>query len=142
MTAAAILSELTRRGARVERHGDRLRIVPASAVTPELLAAVRDHKQELLPLVPEHEPSPGRTDLPAEIAWRVEVMRPQVPEAGPIRGLLVCRDGAWPADGAHCVSCGDRTEDGTPSSAFGVAVRCADCRSAAPVAIELGRVKR
>lgn len=72
MTAVSILAELKQRGARVERHGNRLRISPARVVTPELLNAVRRHKPELLPLVPEASHN-AATGSPEAGSWRSDL---------------------------------------------------------------------
>lgn len=59
MTARDLLAEVHRCGAVAYRIGDRLRIRPADAVTPELVDRLRQHKAELLPLVPERPPAPS-----------------------------------------------------------------------------------
>jgi hypothetical protein len=48
MTASALLDELARRGVRVRVVGDRLRLGPAKALGPELLAEARRLKPELV----------------------------------------------------------------------------------------------
>jgi len=60
VTAAhALLAEVHRRGAVAYRVGDRLRIRPAAAVPPELVERLRQHKAELMPLVPERDAAPA-----------------------------------------------------------------------------------
>ena len=54
MSAAQLMTDLTRLGIHVEAHGDRLRYSPRSAVTPDLADRMKAHKGELL----EHE-NPG-----------------------------------------------------------------------------------
>jgi hypothetical protein len=75
--ALVVLGELRARGARIERHGDRLRIVSARGVVRDLLAAIRDHKAELLQLVqdrcggdanPPSEPAPLAAG--GSVSWR------------------------------------------------------------------------
>jgi hypothetical protein len=64
----------------------------------------------------------------------------QVPPIGPIKGMLVARDGAWAADGQHCVSCGDRLRPSrTQIGPFDYTLRCPPCHQAAWIAIDLGR---
>ncbi len=49
MTAQEILEEIKMLGGRLEARGDRLRVdVPAGALTPELKAALAEHKTEVL----------------------------------------------------------------------------------------------
>lgn len=56
MTAAEILDELRARGGTAYRYGARVRIVPATAASPDLTARVHEHKAELLALLPEAPP--------------------------------------------------------------------------------------
>ena len=49
--AASLLAELTKRGVRLEAHGDRLRFTPQSAVTTELKNRLRQHKPAVLALL-------------------------------------------------------------------------------------------
>jgi hypothetical protein len=55
--AAALLAEVYRRGAIAYRIGDHIRLRPAAAIPCDLLARVRRHKTELLPLLPEGTPA-------------------------------------------------------------------------------------
>lgn len=64
MSAAAIIDELRRRGASAWRLGDRVRVCPALAVSPDLAAAVRVHRAELLALLPPAPPEVAA--LPAQ----------------------------------------------------------------------------
>jgi len=48
MTVTQILSELERRGVRLEAVGDRLRYRPKDAVPAEMVEVLRAHKEELL----------------------------------------------------------------------------------------------
>lgn len=79
MTPAGVLEEIRRRGAIAYRAGDTIRLRPASVLPPELIDAVRQHKTELLPLVPT-----ANADAPSTGAWRVVVDRDE-PAPGPIR---------------------------------------------------------
>src|SRR5689334_5621051 len=65
MAAHDLLGELERRGVELAVDGDRLRYRPKDAVTPELRAAIVQHKSELLALIDEAE---------AEVRWRANVM--------------------------------------------------------------------
>ncbi|QBS37116.1 hypothetical protein E1B22_03775 [Thermaerobacter sp. FW80] len=57
MTAAALLTELRRRGVEVWADGDRLCYrAPRGALTPELREAVRAHKGELLAVLRSDRP--------------------------------------------------------------------------------------
>jgi len=55
--AAALLTELVRRGIELQPYGDRLRYRPRSALTPELAERVRRHKPVLLALLRQDRPS-------------------------------------------------------------------------------------
>jgi hypothetical protein len=65
---------------------------------------------------------------PFEVAWRVEVMRAQIPVRGPIPFLVACLDLATPCAPARCGSCGDSLEAGRR-------YRCAPCQEAAWLAL-------
>ena len=72
MTAAELLSELTRLGIEVVASGDRLRYRPRSAVAPDLAAKLKMHKPELLALLrPPPEVAPilaqSGTDAPGPL---------------------------------------------------------------------------
>ncbi len=113
MGPSEVLAELTRRGVEVAVYGDRLRFRPQGAVTPDLRAALIEHKTELIRLLGPHD---------EEVAWRIEAMRPQVPRGGSIP-VLLARPEAKTAPRGTCVSCGDPlAPDRT--------VRCAPCVAA------------
>ena len=96
MGPAEVLAELTRRGVEVAVDGDRLRFRPQGAVTPDLRAALIQHKADVIRLLV----------LRDEVAWRIEAMRPQVPTSGVIP-ILLARPDARTAPRGTCVSCGD-----------------------------------
>jgi len=104
-----VLAELARRGVEVAVDGDRLRFRPQGAVTPDLRAALAEHKADLIRLLGDDE----------EVAWRVEAMRPQVPRTGAIP-VLLARPEAKYAPRGTCVSCGGPLAAGRRS-------RCAPC---------------
>jgi hypothetical protein len=93
---AELLAELTRRGVEIAVEGDRLRFRPQDAVTPDLRAALIEHKTDLIRLLSPND----------EVTWRIEAMRPQVPRIGTIP-VLLARPEAKTAPGGTCVSCGD-----------------------------------
>src|SRR4051794_11547003 len=97
MGPTEVLAELTRRGIEVAVDGDRLRFRPQGAVTPDLRAALIEHKSGLIRLL-------GSDD--EEVAWRVVAMRPQVPPTGTIP-ILLARPEAKTAPRGTCLSCGD-----------------------------------
>lgn len=133
MAAVGLLRLAVEHGVEITRVGDRLRVRPATALTPDLRERLQAEKAELLRIVPE-------APTPEAVVWRLDAMLAQVPPVGPIRGLLTARDGAWPADGAHCVSCGDRLAIGAVGHHLcGVPMRCEPCRLAAASAIEMRR---
>lgn len=113
MGAPEVLAELTRRGVEVVAVGDRLRFRPPSAITPDLRAALVEHKADLLRLL---SPDDG------EIRWRVDAMRPQVPRAGSIP-VLLARPEASRAPTGTCLSCGDPLTEGQR-------IRCVPCVTA------------
>ena len=57
MSLAQLLLDLAARGIRLEASGDRLRFHPRSAVTPELIERLRDHKESLLAVLRGQEQS-------------------------------------------------------------------------------------
>ncbi len=112
MSAPDILAELHRRGIELTAEGDRLRFRPQVAVTPELRAAMVEHKADLIRLL-------GPDD---EVAWRIAAMRPQVPPTGAILVLLARPEAKYAPEGT-CVSCGDPL-------VIGRRIRCAPCVTA------------
>ena len=113
MGPSEVLAELTRRGVEVAVEGDRLRFRPQGAVTPDLRAALIEHKADVIRLLAPPD---------AEVAWRIEAMRPQVPRSGAIP-ILLARPEARTAPRGTCVSCGDPL-------AADRRVRCAPCVAA------------
>jgi hypothetical protein len=59
--AAALVEMLRARGVTLEPRGDKLRVVPASAVTPEEVDALRRHKAEVLALLMPEPPLDPQT---------------------------------------------------------------------------------
>lgn len=138
MTAASELLRLVAdHGIEIVRGRERLRVRPASVVSPALFKRLAAARDGLLRVVPEVD------ETPEAIAWRVEAMLAQVPMRGPIIGILTAREGAWPADGGHWVSCGDPLPpDGPRGGPFGVPVRCEPCYAAVRTAIGRRRAAR
>ena len=54
--ATELLNELTRRGVVLVVTGDRLRFYPRTAMTPELVGRLREHKAEVLEILSEPWP--------------------------------------------------------------------------------------
>ena len=95
MDAVELVGTLRTVGASLAVDGDRLLVRPKAALTPKLRVALSERKMEVLALLASEE---------AEVAWRSAVMRPQVPECGPIP-FLVAR--SVPSQDGRCLSCGD-----------------------------------
>ena len=125
-TALSLIEAVTSHGATLTRLQDgRLWLSPSDVVPPALVERLREHREELLALVPIAD------DIDtSEISWRVAAMLPHVPPHGAICGLLTAREGAWPADGQHCVSCGDYflPDVAARSGPLGFTIRCELCR--------------
>ena len=124
MAARDLLVELERRGVELAADGERLRYRPRDAVPPELRVAIVTHKQELLALLADEE---------AEVGWRAEAMRFQVPPTGPIPVLAARPVGPLTDDG-RCQSCGDLLP---PEGRY----RCEPCIKAAWRALREVRVR-
>ncbi len=111
MTPTTLLADLQARGVRLYLAGDELRYKAKPGVmTPDLTAAVQPHKPALIAHLREEE---------AAITWRVEAMRKQIPERGPIP-FLVAVSGVPPSPNI-CPSCGEAF---TPT---GYTPRCHRC---------------
>lgn len=59
MTTHDLLVELQRRGVRLTVAGDKLRCAPRSAVEPDLLPALREHKPRLMVMLARRAEAPG-----------------------------------------------------------------------------------
>jgi hypothetical protein len=92
-----LLRQARQAGLRVGADGDRL-IVEGPRRLEAMAQTLLAEKPQVLQALA----------LESEIAWRVEVMRPQVPGKGAIL-LLVARSGG-PWNQARCCSCGDALE--------------------------------
>jgi hypothetical protein len=55
MSAERVLADIEGRGVTVVRVGDKLRYRPASVLTPELLTALREHKEAILEFLAKRE---------------------------------------------------------------------------------------
>ncbi len=75
MLVSEVLAEASRRGILLVPRGERLRFWPKSALTPELLAELREHKAEILAAIGE-EPVRSAGEV-LEIAY--EYFGPSVP---------------------------------------------------------------
>jgi hypothetical protein len=92
-----LLRQARQAGLRVGTDGNRLVVEGPRRLETMAEALLADKPAVLRALAQE-----------GEIAWRVEVMRPQVPAKGAIP-LLVARPGG-PWDQGRCCSCGDALE--------------------------------
>jgi hypothetical protein len=118
MGPSEVLAELNRRGVEIAVDGDRLRYRPQDAVTPELRAALAEHKVALLTLLADD----------TDVAWRVEAMRRQIRPGPPlIIPFLVARRDFADAPGV-CMSCGDPCGPGRR-------YRCGPCVRAAEIVV-------
>lgn len=85
MTPAALLANLRGWGVEVRARGDKLRLSPQSALTPELLALVKDHKPGLLELLttPAFSAAESRmlAGAPADMLAAVEAVKRVFPGA-------------------------------------------------------------
>lgn len=111
MSAAQLMTDLTRLGILVEARGNRLRYSPQSAVTGSLLEQLKLHKADLLAML---RPSGGFEEQPQDdkpvaglvpvagsvIEWADCVEPPEpCPSCG---GITVWWD---PLGGQHCMTC-------------------------------------
>jgi hypothetical protein len=112
---AGVLAEARAVGLEVRTEADRL-IVRGPRLHEVMARQLLAQKPMVLALLAEEE---------AELGWRVEAMRPQVPERGPIP-VLVSREVA--AIPGHCLSCGEPLAPGRT-------VRCVLCVRAAQVVL-------
>ena len=114
---ADLLRRLDEAGIEVRMEGNVLRYRPLAAVTPALLADLRDYKHEVL--------------------RRVEAMRERLPaEPKPFHLFATAKD--VPHGGAGCLSCGDPLAIRTTGPAF----LCAFCAHAAQLILDESRPSR
>lgn len=118
MVGLEVLLRARAAGLSVVADGGRL-VVKGPKSASDLAREVLSHKLEVLPLVQAEEEE-------AEVRWRVDAMRPQVPRTGPIP-LLVAQDGSGSERG--CLSCGG-TLDGDNQ------YRCRWCARAARLVLD------
>ncbi len=119
MNAPTLLADLRTRGVRLDVDGDQLRArFKGRTLDPDLAAVIKANKPALLAHLQEEA---------AAIAWRIEAMRPQIPERGPIP-FLVAVSGIPPGPNI-CPSCGEAF---TP---IGYTPRCHRCTVAAQRAL-------
>lgn len=108
---AVVLAEARAVGMEVRAEADRL-VVRGPRLHEAVARQLLEQKPVVLALLIEEE---------AELGWRVEAMRPQVPLRGPIPVLVACEVAVSPG---NCLSCGE-------ALAPGRTVRCALCVRAA-----------
>lgn len=117
MDAPTILEHLAALNVEVTVDKGTLWLEPGSRVPADLLAEIRKNKAQLLQLLEADTVAHS-----AEVAWRVDAFRPQVPATGPIP-TLGARPGTVFAAGS-CTCCGDPLQ---PGSRY----RCEPCVEAA-----------
>lgn len=110
MTAAVLVATLHARGVILEPHGGRLRVMPASAVTPDEVQALRRLKAQVLSLLTGTEPGPRALRPSAWSPW---------PEA--LSGVGTRRTIPF----TPCALCRRRT-----FVSYGAAALCFDCATA------------
>jgi hypothetical protein len=115
MTAEELLARLQSQGIAVARVGDRLRCTgPTTALTTDLVQAMREHKLRLLDLV-----------AGPEVVWRLREMRRLLVPGRPLPYLYAVQT---PFDRGQCLSCGEFSPQESR--------RCAPCREAVCILIE------
>jgi len=108
MSAAELLSDLSRLGIQLEADGERLRYFPRSALTPDLLARLKAYKPDLLAML---RPAPDVMDdlRAAETRWIDEspdcdlATEPIAEPIGPDGWPVDCID---PNELTPCPNCG------------------------------------
>ncbi len=146
MDIVTLLREAERVGLQVRTDGDKL-IVRGPRSLESLARKLLERKADLLPLLTRKEatygpdvvvdaalPGPGiqpvaepAPPLDPEVAWRIELMRPQVPRRGPIP-FLVARPEVVPQPDC-CLSCGDPLPEGRR-------YRCGPCQRAVEIVLD------
>ncbi len=119
MSAPTLLANLRTRGVRLDVDGDQLRArFKGRTLDPDLAAIIRANKPALIAHLQEEA---------AAVSWRVEAMRPQIPERGAVP-FLVALSGIPPSPSV-CPSCGE------PFTPIGYTPRCHRCTMAAQRAL-------
>lgn len=75
MSVVELLLGLGRLGIRLEADGERLRYRPRSALTPDLLARLKEHKAELLAMLGANAVAPEIDQSNAVAVWRAALDR-------------------------------------------------------------------
>jgi hypothetical protein len=112
---AGVLAKARAVGLEVRAEADRL-VVRGPRLHEGIARQLLEQKPVVLALLVEEE---------AALGWRVEAMRPQVPERGPIP-VLVAREVS--TNPGHCLSCGDPLAPGRT-------IRCGLCVRAAQLVL-------
>jgi hypothetical protein len=108
---ATLLGDARAAGLEIRVEADRL-VVRGSPVYEQLARQLLEEKPAVLAVLAQED---------AEVAWRIEAMRPQVPVRGPIPALIARRG---PYSSTGCISCG-------MPLAENAGFRCAACARAA-----------
>ena len=110
MRVAVLVETLRARGVTLEPRGDKLRVVPASAVTPEEVEALRSSKAEVLALLnaararnamPAEAPRPTpAAGMPSVVRWYSYPWPEELPRlgrrtVGPFETCAECSAWSW-----------------------------------------------
>ena len=121
MTPAALVETLRARGVTIEPRGDKLRVVPASSISPEEVEALRQHKAAVLallagksPVAVDQDPASGPFRLPPRPAvrwwsypWPDNLPRLGRRTVGPFDMCAKCSAWSWARYGSTvlCLDC-------------------------------------
>jgi hypothetical protein len=113
MTAIELTQDLEKQGIRLEIDGSDLIIdAPEDLLTPETLQALTRRKAEIVEMLKARGSTFAENGIDdSEIAWRIEVMKKQMP-AEPPYPFLIAREDIETRKGA-CYSCGDPLTGGS-----------------------------
>lgn len=114
MSAAPLIAQLSRKGIRLAVEGRRLKVTPASALSPELRDMLSRHKRELVALLSAAD----RLGLPHALVHRLSV-----------EDIAACADLSADTLGAYLrvLDRGERMDRGEVPPGFTAARYCAGC---------------
>jgi hypothetical protein len=125
MTALDLFRNFQEIGARFELISDGFDVfAPRGTISPEMLKILKVHKDEIVNLLRQSELDQ------TELNWRIEAMRPQLPEPGKPFPYLYAKQDINPTLG-HCFSCGERLKE------FESGYCCGLCSRAKHIVLEL-----
>lgn len=157
MIAQQLVADLRARGVSLYRLGERVRVIPASAVEPDLQARLRAHRAELLRILPDAPPavavlrpaerrSPPTPNLTGDATDELFIggcpsCGAPLPSPRVVALCATCRRVANPdattfaPDGAQCSACGERDRWRAVSTGLGSSRApwvCTTCHPPAP----------